>query len=85
MCVYGMTQEDETGTALIKKPTTFMTNAPALARRLAQRCIGGHRHITLIGGRAKRAEIYPEQLCREILLGLLEQRRETVGLWEMVV
>ena len=33
------------------------------------------RHITLIGGRAKRAEIYPEQLCREILLGLIDQMR----------
>jgi len=67
MCVYGMEQEDEQGRALIKKPTSFMTNAPAIARRLAVKCQGGHRHITLIGGRAKRAEIYPQQLCREIL------------------
>ena len=75
MCVFGMTQEDEQGVALVKKPTAFMTNAPAIAERLSQRCSGGHRHITLIGGRAKRAEIYPHQLCREILLGLMEQMR----------
>ena len=56
MCVYGMVQEDEQGTALIKKPTAFMTNAPCIANRLSQRCKGGHRHIALIGGRAKRAE-----------------------------
>jgi hypothetical protein len=75
MCVYGMHQEDELGAALVKKPTAFMTNSPEIARRLGQRCIGGHRHITLIGGRAKRAEVYPEQLCREILLGLIDQMR----------
>jgi len=70
-----MEQEDESGRALVKKPTAFMTNSPEIARRLNQRCVGGHRHITLIGGRAKRAEVYPEQLCREILLGLVDQMR----------
>ncbi len=76
MCVYGMSQEDEEGTTLIRKLTAFMTNAPAVARRLSQRRVGCHRHITLIGGRAKRAEVYPQQLCREILVGLIEQMRE---------
>ena len=75
MCVYGMKQEDDEGEALIKKPTSFMTNAPAIARRLSQRCTGGHRHITLMGGRSKRAEVYPQQLCREILYGLIEQAK----------
>jgi hypothetical protein len=75
MCVYGMEQEDTGGRALVKKPTAFMTNAPEIAARLGQRCVGGHRHITLVGGRAKRAEIYPDQLCREILLGLVDQMR----------
>ena len=46
MCVYGMEQEDERGRALVKKPTAFMTNSPEIARRLNQRCVGGHRHIT---------------------------------------
>jgi hypothetical protein len=76
MCVFGMTQQDEQGTALVKKPTAFMTNSPAIARRLNHRCPGGHRHITLMGGRASRAEVYPEQLCREILLGLIDQMRD---------
>ena len=60
---------------LVKKPTTFMTNSPCIANRLSTKCQGGHKHITLLGGRAKRAEIYPDQLCREILIGLLEQMR----------
>ena len=75
MCVYGMQQELQGVSHLVKKPTAFMTNSPEIARRLGQRCDGGHRHITLIGGRAKRAEIYPEQLCREILLGLIDQMK----------
>ena len=75
MCVDGMAQEEQGATSLVKKPTAFMTNAPEIARRLGQRCPGGHRHITLVGGRAKRAEVYPEQLCREILLGLVDQMR----------
>ena len=75
MCVFGMQQEVDGVNMLVKKPTAFMTNAPELARRLTQRCSGGHRHITLIGGRAKRAEIYPDQLCREILLGLVDKMR----------
>ena len=75
MCVYGMCQEDEEGRALVRKPTVFLTNATGIAQRLKQKCPGGHRHITLIGGRAKRAEIYPDQLCREVLLGLIDQMR----------
>jgi hypothetical protein len=77
MCVLGMEQIDEQGTALIKTPIAFMTNSPAIARRLGQRCTGGHRHITLMGGnRIKRAEIYSDQFWREILLGLIDQMRD---------
>jgi hypothetical protein len=70
-----MRQEDEQGSALIKKPTGFMTNAPCLADRLSRPCTGDHRHILLMGGRAKRAEIYPGELCREIIIGLSDQMR----------
>ena len=34
MCAFGMQQEDEIGTALIKKPTAFMSNSKELLRRL---------------------------------------------------
>ncbi len=52
MCVCGMVQENDDGESLVKKPTAFLTNAPRIADRLAQRCRGGRRHITLIGGGA---------------------------------
>ena len=32
-----------------------------------------HRHITLVNGRAKAAEVYPDKLCKEIVKGLVEQ------------
>ena len=37
-------------------------------------CSGDHRHIVLIGGgRARRAQVYPDELCREIIIGLRNQ------------
>jgi len=34
MCAFGMESEDKLGKGFAKKPTGFMTNAPALAKRL---------------------------------------------------
>ena len=76
MCAFGMMQEDEEGEALVKKDTAFMTNSRAIAERLERKCGKDHRHIVLIGGRAKRAEVYPEELCRQIIRGLVEQMAE---------
>lgn len=45
MCAFGMQDEDQLGKGLVKKPTGFMTNAPALAKRLELPCKGDHRHI----------------------------------------
>ena len=73
MCMFNMQQQDDQGIGYIKKETGFMTNAEAIAGRLSRRCEKGHRHIPLINGRAKRAEIYPEDLCKEIIIGLKEQ------------
>ena len=56
--------------------TGFMSNSEYVLNRLSRRCDRSHRHIALVGGRAKRAEVYPEQLCREILIGLLDQMKQ---------
>ena len=58
---------------LVKKPTKFMTNAPYIGEELSLRCDGSHRHLVLIGGKAKRAEIYPDKLCKAMLTGLVKQ------------
>ena len=76
MCQYGMTQEDENGTGWIKKPTAFMTNSEKIADRLQRKCVNLHRHIQLISGRAKQAEIYPDELCKQIVKGVVDQMRE---------
>ena len=39
-------------------------------------CTGQHRHIQLIGGRAKKAEVYPPKLCKAIIEGLVGQMEE---------
>ena len=53
-----------------------------LAKILENRCKGDHRHIELIGGRAKSAEVYPDELCKDILKGLTNQMKvdERIGL-----
>ena len=72
-CIFDMMQSDGGGRAIIKKATGFMTNSCRIAQRLEVRCNGLHRHITLVNGRAKAAEVYPDKLCREIVKGLVEQ------------
>ena len=75
MCAFGMTQYDSEGPGLIKKPTGFMSNSPEILKQLYRRCTGGHRHILLLNGRAQRAQVYPDELCKLILVGLVNQMK----------
>ena len=50
-----------------------MTNSSAIAAKVGKKCNGKHRHIMLIGGRAKEAQHYPPDLCKAICEGLVEQ------------
>ena len=67
MCRFGMRARDHLGEGLVKKPTGFMTDSPYLEAELSRLCDGTHRHVQLLGGRAKAAQVYPESLCRTIL------------------
>ena len=62
LCNFGMMIQDMHGPGLVKKPTKFMTNSVHIAKWLDVRCQGGHRHVQLIGGRAKQCEVYPSSL-----------------------
>jgi len=75
MCCFGMYQEKDGEQHLVKKPPGFMTNAPMIAEKLDQKCDGGHEHVYLLNGRAKRAEVYPDELCFRILEGLVDQMK----------
>ena len=79
MCQFGMKLKDEIGEAPVKKPTTFLTNCLALAKRLSRRCTGCQRHIRIEGGgRSTKCAIYPPELCKAICQALAEQMAEDV-------
>ena len=74
MCRWGMHLSEEShnqGTeqsVLVKKPTKWMTNCPALASTLGVRCNGGHEHSKLEGAkRTLQASSYPTTLVQGIL------------------
>ena len=69
VCKFGMFQESGKGVDLVKKPTGFMTNPAEIAEELKGKCAGGHTYIHLLDGRAKRAEVYADELCYKILTG----------------
>jgi hypothetical protein len=77
-CMFGMKAVDAEGTERpVKKPTRWMSNAPALLRHLAARCTGCHAHTQLLGGRrAAAAAVYPPELVAAIVRGLQAQREE---------
>ena len=57
-----------------KKPTGFMTASAEVKQRLNVLCDGQHFHQQLEGGsRTRRAEHWPEPLCKAILEGFIEE------------
>ena len=70
LCRYGMTSKDGEGVGCVKKPTGSLTNSIHLKDQLQKTCMGGHRHVQLVGGRAKPCQIYPRRLCRAMLRGI---------------
>ena len=83
MCPHGMHSWDYDGYGLVLKRTGWMSNSELILRRVSMRCSNEvlpykqwHRHVTLIGGKAKACEKYPPKLVERILLGLQDQLRE---------
>ena len=54
-CQFGLTSRDAQGEGLALKPTYFMTDSAAIAKRLSKICGGGHCHVHLMEGRAAKA------------------------------
>ena len=88
MCTWHMTSEDNQGVGYVRKETSWLTNSEVLAGVLAGECDGSHRHVHLVNGRARSAQIYPPKLVAAILrgikkelknLGELNQLGEVVG------
>ena len=77
-CRYGLSTKDGSVIGPAKKPTGFMTNSVCIARRLMKKCPNTtrrqvHQHIRLENGRAQAAQIYLDELCKEMCEGLIEQ------------
>ena len=82
MCRFGMEAKDEIGTGLVSKPTKFMTNSNMMFNKMNIKCKNSglpegekHRHVHLISGRARQAQIYPKALCRAVCEGIADQKK----------
>ncbi len=74
MCAFGMTTTTNNGNiGYVFKPTCFITNSRKVFFLLDKQCNGRHTHIPLMNGRAKKAEVYPTDLCEHICKGIREQ------------
>ena len=67
MCTFGMTSTDEQGEAPVKKGTRLMSSSGEILKRVDRKCSNGsggtpHRHVHLIQGRAKAAQVYSRDL-----------------------
>ena len=67
MCRWGMTSTDVQGKGFVRKETMYLTNSPELARVLSGECNGKHRHVHLVNGRARQAQVYPPRMVTAIL------------------
>ena len=81
MCRWRMTSEDAQGKGLVKKETRWVTNSPHIAKALSGVCSNTtgktwHRHVNLINGRARSAQVYPPKLVKAILEALRNQLAE---------
>ena len=73
ICV-DMEQSNPEGEVMaIKKPTRWMSNSPLISHNLSRRSEKNHDHLHLRGGRARQAQVYPQELCTAILEGLKRQ------------
>lgn len=78
MCRWSMQSEDAGGKGLVYKMTRWLTNNRRIAQVLNGVCSNSkgktwHRHVHLINGRARAAQVYPPKLVRAILEALKQQ------------
>ena len=81
-CMYGLEARDHAGVAPAYKPTSVLTNHPALVEVLQERCDGSHRHAQLIGKSAcTQAARYPSGLCTAVMKGVqvIRKRLEEIA------
>ena len=75
MCSFGMTAIDEHGEGFVSKPTRILSSSGEVLKRIRRPCTKDHRHVHLIGGKAKAAQVYPRGFCRAICEGVAAQKK----------
>ena len=81
MCAYGMVSEDENGIAPAQKRTRIMSNSPEVLKRVGKQCTNktdgekAHRHVQLLGGRAKKCQVYPKAFCQAVCEGVAAEKK----------
>lgn len=79
MCHWSMTIPGREDEGYVRKPTYWLTNSEEIAKMLLLDHVCGrdspvmHRHVQLIGGIAKHAQVYPSRLVKAVLQGLRKQ------------
>jgi hypothetical protein len=80
MCAFGMKGKDELGEDLVQKATRIMSSSEEVLKQVNLQCTnrgGGrqHRHVHLISGRAKYAQVYPRLFSERLCEGIASQKR----------
>ena len=80
MCAFGMKGRDELGEGLVQKATRIMSSSDQVLNQVNLQCSnsgGGqrHRHVHLISGRAKHAQVYPRLFSERLCEGIKAQKR----------
>ena len=82
MCAYGMKSTDTEGEAPAQKRTKLMSNCHEIIKRVSAQCANKtaerdsdiHRHIQLIGGKAKACQVYPRMFNKAVCEGIAAQK-----------
>ena len=75
-CMAGMKSLEEGVEMPAKKRTSVVTNLGEVAEALrALQCDGKHQHVTLLGGKSKACEVYPEQFCKIVCEAAVKAQR----------
>ena len=73
--MFGMRARDALGEAAAKKRIGIVTNSLPVAESLeTMQCQGKHRHVQLMGGKAKACEVYTDEFCKAICLAVRRDR-----------
>ena len=75
MCSFGMTASEDKGIGLVKKPTKIMSSSAEIIKRICKTCNGNHRHVHLVLGRAKAAQVYSRLFCSKLCEGIAAQKK----------